>query len=277
MENTKMTRAEKTRANQLARKNHVEGLIKAANDGNTQARAELIMILSKAVKYHDSGKIEGLFSLDTDCSNNDFCPMMQASENPACICNYCYTKNMWDAAKFAHHIIGMIISQVDFSREELSFLAVPADKLRINSDGELINHVHAVNIIRIAYTHPMTRVVDWTKRPVIMDAAIKQEGKPENLICGISSPIVNRPLSPSFPWVDFVFTVYTPAGMRAALARGEHECNGRKCMECGFHCYAHHAGGPVFVAEALRCPKGIKKADFPAVIAAIDKITLPRE
>jgi hypothetical protein len=59
--------------------------------------------------------------------------------------------------------------------------------------------------------------------------------------------------------------------MVQALARGEHECNGRKCMDCGFHCYTHHdaSAGPVYVAEALRKPKGVTAQAFPAVIAKV--------
>lgn len=274
-------RTKKTRENQQKRLDHVRELLTIANSNSPAtpgARLELIMLLCKAVSYHDSGKIEGLHSLDTACSNNEFCPKMQRTPDPAIICGYCYTESMWEAARFAHHITGEILSGMELTTAEAAMITIPALRLRFNSDGELINHTHVVNLLRIAATHPATNFAVWTKRPGILNAAIKQEGKPANLICGVSSPMINTPFKERFSWCDFVFTVYTPAGMVQALARGEYECNGRKCLECGFHCYNHHdtSTGPVYVAEALRKPKGVSAKDFPAVIAAIDAATLDK-
>lgn len=272
-------RARKQRENQEKKLAHVRDLIKRANAGEIIARHELIMILSRAVTYHESGKIEGLHSLDTACSNNDFCPRMQATEDPAFICKYCYTKSIWDSAKFAHHIIGEILSQVELTKEEAALVSLPALLLRINSDGELINHIHAVNIIRIIAAHPLTTGAVWTKRPAILDKAIKQEGKPDNMICGVSSPMINTPFKEIWSWVDFIFTVYTPRGMAEALARGEHECNGKKCMACNFFCYRKHSDhkGPVYVAEALRKPGEISAKAWPTVVASIDAATMDRQ
>lgn len=269
-------RAQKTRENQEKRLMHVRGLIQEANNGSKAARLELLATLTKANAYHNTGKIEGLYSLDTACSNNAFCPRMQATDDPRIICRYCYAQSMWDAARFAHHITGEILSGVELTPEEAQAIPIFCPLFRFNSDGELINHAHAVNLIRIAATHPETNFSIWTKRPAVLDEAIKAEEKPENLICGISSPRINTPFASRFSWVDFVFTVYTPEGMRRALARGEHECNGKKCMDCGFYCYRKHTetAGPVYVAEALRKPKGIKKEAFPGIIAAIDAATL---
>lgn len=269
-------RTQKTRENQEKRLEHVRGLIREAKNGSKAARLELLMMLNKAIAYHNSGKIEGLHSLDTACSNNNFCPRMQASEDPSCICKYCYTRNLWDAARFAHHITGEILSGVELTPEEAKAISIFAPLFRFNSDGELINYTHARNLLRIAATHPETTFSLWTKRPGILNPVISEEHKPQNLICGVSSPTINVPFRERWTWCDFVFTVYTPEGMRRALARGEHECNGRKCMDCGFYCYHKHTetSGPVYVAEALRKPQAVKKSDFPKVLAAIDAATL---
>lgn len=269
-------RARKTREKQEARLNETRELIAAANEGDRAARLKLVFALTKAIAYHESGKIEGLFSLDTACTNNDYCPRMQGSEDPTIICRHCYTLSMWQAAIFAHHIVGEILSGVDFTEEELSAVAIPAAMIRFNSDGELINETHAGNLLKLAKTHPLTNCALWTKRAEILNAAIIKHGKPDNMICGVSSVMINRPARVVYNWVDFVFTVYTPAGMTEALRRGEHECNGKKCMECGFKCYKTHSepGMPLYIAEALRKPKGISKTAFPGIIAAIDAATL---
>ena len=271
-------RARKTRENQEKKLAHVRELIDAANQGTVFARGELVQIVSKAISYHDSGKIEGLHSLDTACMNNEFCPRMQATDDPTIICRYCYTTSFWQAAIFAHYITGLILSEVSFTDQEAAFIAIPAFLLRFNSDGELINATHAANLVRIAATHPQTACAIWTKRPGILNSVIMTYGKPANLICGVSSPMINTPCREGWTWCDFVFTVYTPEGMRQALARGEHECNGKKCLACGFHCYKRHdtSAGPVYVAELLRRPKGVTAAAFPGIIAAIDAATLNR-
>lgn len=266
-------RTRKTRENQEKRLAHIRDLI--AHQDKPVARAELIFTLTRAVTYHIDGKIEGIFSLDTACSNNEFCPRMQAAEDPTIICRYCYTKSMWEVARFAHHITGEILSGVELTDAEAAQIAIPNGIFRFNSDGELINRTHAENLIRIARAHPVTSFAIWTKRPALLDAAITAAGKPENLICGISSVMINTPATNAPAWTDFIFTVYTPAGMTEALKRGEYACNGLKCLACGFHCYHRHDGpGPVYVAEALRRPAKVSKADFLAILAAIDAATL---
>ena len=248
------------------------------NPENPANRAELIRMVSNAVAYHDSGKIEGLFSLDVACSNSDFCPRMQQCGNPAVICSHCYTKKMFALPRMAHHVTGTILSEMLFTVEELRYVTVPGIYLRIDSDGELINLTHARNVIRLAKAHPETAAITpWTKRPEILDEAIRLEGKPENLICGISSILINRPADPArYWWADFIFTVYTPAGMIEALKRGEHDCNGKKCQHCGFYCYKRHdtSAGPVRVAEALRPAAGMNPERFAEVCALIDAQTL---
>lgn len=271
-------RTQKARENQRKRLEHVREVIKRANAGEVVARYEIIVMLSKAFSYHKDGKIEGLTSLDSACANNDFCGHMQGSEEPEMICKYCYTRSFWETATAAHYITGLILSEVVLTEEEAAAVAVPAIMVRFNCDGELINHTHAANLLRIAKNHPVTTFTVWTKRPGILNAVIMSYGKPANLVCGISSPMINTPFRETFTWCDFVFTVYTPRGMKEALARGEFPCNGRKCMDCGFRCYQRHNGaqGPVYIAEALRRPKGVSAKAFPAVIAAIDAATLDK-
>ena len=147
-------RARKQREGQ--EKRHLETLAKIAQalEGSTAARVALALQIGRAITYHESGKIEGLFSLDTACSNNEFCPRMQATDAPEVICKYCYTRNMWDGATRAHHITGEILSKVEFTAEEAALIPVPGLTVRFNSDGEIINLTHAVNLLRIAATHP---------------------------------------------------------------------------------------------------------------------------
>lgn len=245
---------------------------------NPIARASLLFIIGKAIAYHRDGKIEGIHSLDVACSNCNFCQRMQARADPRIICRLCYTLSMWDSAKQAHAITGDVLSSVEFATEELKTISTAPGLIRINSDGELINATHAANIVRFASAHPHNVMAIWTKRPEILDGAIKREGKPVNLICGISSPLINCPARAKYTWTDFVFTVYTPAAIRAAIGRGERECNGRKCKDCGYQCYKHiDKPGPVFVAELLRKPRTTKAANFSSLVTQIDELTMKEE
>lgn len=264
-------------ANALARAEHVDSILAKGDDMTPAERAELILILARAVKYHDSGKIEGIFSLDVSCLNCEFCKKMQAAgqEDPTIICGSCYTKAFYQIVHITHEMQGKIISRLELTDAEASLIAVPGTMCRFDCDGELINLTHAMNLLKIASAHPLTTFTVWTKRPAILDAAIKAHGKPVNLVCGVSSPIINTPFSEKWTWCDFIFTVYTPAGMEKALARGEIECNGKKCMACGFRCYTRpEKQGTVYIAEALRKPAKKSASEFAEMIKRIDAATL---
>lgn len=258
-----------------ARRAHVLDLL---NNLTPAARVELVNMLSKAVAYHKSGKIEGLFSLDVACSNCAFCQKMQEAgkSDPAIICGYCYTNSMFAAPRAAHEITGLILSNMALTPVEAAAVAIPGYMFRFDSDGEIINATHAANILQLVRTHPLTKFAIWTKRPGLLNPFILQDGKPDNLTIGISSVEINKPQENPFIWCDFVFTVYTPEGMKKALARGERECNGKKCRDCGFSCYmtGRTASGPVYVAEALRKPSRAKKETFDDIVRRIDAATL---
>lgn len=249
------------------------------NPANIPARIRLLQIVTDCIAYHTSGKIEGIFSLDSSCRVCSFCQDMQEAGkySPELICGLCYTQSIHDTALAKHEIPARILSEILFTGEEWSAAAVPIGLIRFNCDGELINATHAMNLLRAAATHPLTQFAIWTKRPGILAEAIQAEGKPNNLKIGISSPIINKPFSESFSFADFIFTVYTPNGILSAIARGEHECNGKKCRDCGFYCYtkATHANGPAHIAEALRRPYYMSKAKFAELCAQIDAKTLP--
>ena len=276
MKTAALTPIEKAAATVAARHAHARELLTRPHD--IAARIELVNMISRAVAYHKSGKIEGLFSLDVSCKNGHFCQAMQAlAPEEGCVCSLCYTNDGHDLAHDAHAITGDILSEMELTPAEAAAVAIPSGFLRFDCDGELINLTHAVNNVRITAAHPLTNCTQWTKRKELIKAAILQEGKPANLIIGYSSPFINCPLDPAEnPEANFIFTVYTPAAIAAALARGEYPCNGQKCIVCGFHCYKLHPDrkGPVMVAEVLRRPCGMSKAAFEKLCAAIDARTM---
>lgn len=273
-----MTQLEKSLAT-IARKAAAVAAMLADPESN---RAALIRFIADSYSFHKSGKIEDIFSLDVASRKCSFCDAMReaAKANPAIICKYCYARQEHESAQARHEITGNILQTIRITPEEAAYITPPtAAIVRFNSDGEILNDIHADNLLTIAKATPNTTFAIWTKRPELLNKAITRAGgKPENLIAGISSPQINVTTAP-YSWTDFVFTVYTPAGITRALARDEFPCNGKKCKECGFRCYRKPANtaGPVYVAEALRKPHDLKKAEFIELCKTIDEITLKED
>lgn len=242
-------------------------LAKIAND--TATAAERLALLSLVnVAYHDSGKIETIFSIDSTASC-EFCEKMRAAaeNNPLMICGGCYAAaDSWkEAAWRRHKLNARILSSVLFTEAELSTLAIPGQHGRINEDGDTVNQTHGQNIIRIIKTHPATFFGYWYKNTPAVKAALQAEGittreaRPANVKFIKSSVLIGVRAVPDW-FTDAVFTVYPDEETTlAAIAAGEFTCNGRKCLDCGYNCYSA-ANGVQYIAEVLRASKAKRAA-----------------
>lgn len=218
-------------------------------------RIKLIMIYKPS--YHESGKIEGVTSYDSTATGCKFCEKMRkaAENNPAHICGGCYdvrNENYRGVNMKNRHLLNMVImSSILFTKEELALINV--SKLgRVNSSGDTPNKVYAENMINLGYVNPNTHFAYWVKNTADVSEAIDELGKPENMTFVQSSPVINRPaqLDKNF---DILFTVYLEeADVLEAVKAGSGECNGKKCMECGFKCYLNGWKKGQNVAELAR-------------------------
>lgn len=205
------------------------------------------------------GKLEGIPSINTSMLDNPIC--QKRAQDPESVCSKCYAARLLAYRK--NNAAALEQNSVLFKRlltpEEAA--AVPvcyALYVRIESFGDVRNVIQARNYLRIAAAHPRQQFGAWTKNPGIWYAAIKREGKPENLSLVYSSPKLNTPAElPAHlaAIVDHVFTVYNAATYDAMQAagdlRGAHLCAGVSCVSaCGCTCY--HRGGPRHIAERLR-------------------------
>lgn len=117
---------------------------------------------------------------------------------------------------------------------------VNAAVFRLNAGGELWNVTHARNMIRIAKHNPRTTFALWTHEPKLVQAAIKSEGKPCNLVLVYSSMNYNKPDRKPKNF-DKVFTVYTKD------QDVDINCGALKCFDC-LKCYT--VGEPtVYIKE----------------------------
>ena len=232
-------------------------LLAAGADKLTPAdRLELLRIYN--VAFHESGKIEGIFSLDSSATNCGFCRKMReyAAAHPEkqCICGSCYDVRQegFKLAALARHTLNLIImSATVYSREELA--TVPVFGLtRINSSGDSSGDIYAENMVLFAAAHPACRVSAWAKNTAGYIRACRKHGKPANLILICSSPFIDK-AAPRPEYFDYVFTVYsTPEKVQEALAAGAMECNGKKCRDCGYSCYNGTWPEGSNIAELLR-------------------------
>ncbi len=175
------------------------------------------------ISKHD-GKLKGFFSLSTSTLSNPFCQKMM--KVPGTICSKCYAGKL---ESFRASLRGHLEDNSRKLSEPLSDSELPnlvnMKYFRINSFGELINHHHLNNIIRIAELNPQTTVALWTKR---VDLIQNIQTKPSNLILIVSSPFLNhRAVKPTI--ADKVFTVHTKDDL------SDYNCS-RNCASC-LKCY----------------------------------------
>lgn len=204
----------------------------------------LILLSVYNVSYHDSGKIEGMYSCDSSCNNCTFCQKVRENgkDNPALICNYCYDdaqEKRWTAVKNRHGLNLLIMSSVRYTVDELATLKME-NLLRENSSGDIENDIMAENYINIGYSHPTVDIGLFAKNVSPVIRATDKLGKPENMKYIQSSLLIGVPAKRA-KYFDYVFTVYaTEEELQKALSDGACECNGKKCRECGYMCYVRN-------------------------------------
>lgn len=222
---------------------------------------------------HKSGKIENISSFDSAVLTCTFCQKMhsQFHNNPLIVCNYCYAKK--DAESFKgknvrlnHDLKRRIFSTVVFSEKALSSLML-VGLYRFNEDGDIENDIHAENYIKIAKCNPYAHFGFWAKNVKPVQNAIEKYGKPSNCTFIYSSPLIND-FSDYIPkYFDYKFVVYTPKYISLAMSLNKSECNGKKCVDCGYKCYLNNHDFRI-IAEKLRFSKNEQE-----LIDLIDKYT----
>lgn len=241
-------------------KKTVQFLLSLGSDNLTEEqRAQLLKIYQ--VPYHDSGKIEGMYSCDSSCNACSFCQIMRMSgaNNPLCICNYCYDnmqEKRWQNVKNRHALQLEIMSSVEFTEQELATLKIRG-LCRFNSSGDIANYIMAKNYLLIAKSHPDVFFGLFAKNTLPVIVATDNIGKLDNIKYIQSSTIIGRKIPKLAHYFDVQFVVYPDEiSLQQALASGAEECNGKKCIDCGFRCYLPENNGGwtrgAVIAELLR-------------------------
>jgi len=222
-------------------------------------RMDLLKIYQ--VPYHDTGKIETMYSLDSSCNHCEYCQKIRKAgkDNPLVICNYCYDNEQekrWINVANRHGLQMLIMSEVDFTTDELKSLRIDF-VARFNSSGDVRNVTMARNYIRIMYAHPLVFFGLFAKNTLPVVIATDELGKPSNCKYIQSSPIIGGKLPRLAPYFDVQFVVFPDEqSTEKAIADGAMECNGKKCKDCGYKCYLPEENGGwasgTTIAEVLR-------------------------
>ena len=194
-----------------------------------------------------SGKMEGILSASTCCLCNGNCRLNRSlpiNENGnGCICADCFavdTQNNY-LSLLDHTVYNTAILASQILPREMFPHFYSVDIFRLESFGDLVNKIQAINYLLFAYENPNTTFTIWTKNPDILDAAIQEYGKPENLICIVSSKYKNEIAEANYSWIDHIFTVWDnrekaeAAGVQIncrAIVNGVEVDKCRKCMRC---------------------------------------------
>lgn len=243
-------------------------VVELLSNGEPNAKERLELLSIYHVAFHDDGKIEGISSCDSSCTNCEFCQSMlkAAEDDMSIICALCYDKAQ-EAYKIhgrnRHSLDMLIMSSVEFTESELA--RIPLTEItRINSSGDTPNLTYARNMIKLAKVNGWVHVGYWAKNTGHVVRACDELGKPSNLVLIQSSVHIGKPAK-LCKYFDYTFTVYPDdETTEAAIRSGSAECNGMKCKECGFKCYygTHLATD---IAEVLR---GVNKTKRKAIIEA---------
>lgn len=126
--------------------------------------------------------MKGIDSISTSSLTNKYC--IKASKAEDSICSSCYSNRL---SKFRPTLEDALLRNSDvlssgpLSSEDISGLKINSLFFRFNSFGELINHQHYENLIRICEHYPETSFSLWTKRSTVIKAVERKIVRPSNL------------------------------------------------------------------------------------------------
>lgn len=189
-----------------------------------------------------SGKMAGMVSISTSVTTNERCAKNAQIEGS--VCQKCF------AAKQMKVFTSMEKPMVENQRILTSEI-LPAEKLptinnlyfRFEAFGDLNNATQVKNYFNICYKNPRVKFALWTKNPdYIAEAIADGYTKPDNLNIVLSSLFLNKERKNIFPFVDKVFTVYTPDHIEAENI--DINCGAKNCFDCGL-CYEKNGVGVI--------------------------------
>lgn len=194
-----------------------------------------------------SGKLKGLFGVNTNPLTNPFCQRMHQCHETSC--EHCYAiVNLETRRKncipcFQHN--SELLSGSVLTPDQFPTFTGKFKYCRLHCYGELINETHLRNFINIARAHPELTFGLFSKQVALVRKFTNEF--PSNMIRVFSTSRLDfaKPRVPA--GFDKVFSVYTA---EYAQAKGVViNCTGKSCAAC-LQCY--HKGGDSIINEILK-------------------------
>lgn len=206
----------------------------------TGAPAVAFEIWSYMICNKFTGKMAGMNGISTSVKLNPLCQKAQKDENS--ICFHCFAENIYSSQAYKLAFNTLVLCTYEFSYEQMPYLN--CSQFRIESFGDLMNELQAVNYIKLAIKNYSVRFGWWSKRPAIAyNAYVKyfDSCKPENIRHVHSSKYLNhiedirgRFMLKTGDMISHVFTVFSA---EYAIKYGvEIHCLKSVCIACK-QCY----------------------------------------
>jgi len=187
-----------------------------------------------------TGKLAGIFAVNTNTMTNVFCTKMSATD---AICGVCYSRAMLQGSRKncapAFERNSVLLSAALIPVERLP--TINANIFRFHGHGELINAAHLENFYRIAEKNPACTFSLWTKRRDLIRSG--RTTAPANFILIYSNPSLAKLMTKPPARFDKVFNNV------AADYAGPANCTGQKCIDCQL-CYT--PGGVDVIVEHVK-------------------------
>ena len=196
-----------------------------------------------------TGKLENVLGISTFAGENENCKKMAA--DPEKVCSHCYAmaySSFKPIVRETYTRNGRVLKNAIIPVEYWPVMAgYPIS--RIESFGDVASTIQCINYINFTKANAHITFTFFTKAPGFWNMAIKQVGKPENMVAVISNPFLNgSEFSINFTWADYIFTVYD---MEYAAANNvEINCGGKRCITCR-RCFTHNTTGNVIRVNEL--------------------------
>lgn len=182
------------------------------------------------------GKMSGMQSLSTSCTNNLFC--ITRAKNNDLVCSHCYAQRQMKIYKNLEKCLRRnteILTTHVLEKDEIPF--INAAFFRFESFGDLNNEIQVENYFNIAKKNKHTKFALWTKNPWIIEKVINNGGKkPSNLQIVYSSPVINMcdDKQTVYPFIDKIFTAYSKEYIKENNI--DINCGAKSCLAC-HRCY----------------------------------------
>ena len=204
--------------------------------------AEKMQYIQYSITEHE-GKLAGIPSISTACTNNPYCAAR--SKNPCLICYYCYAMQYCDYRrslkdKLEHNTI--FYTYYDIPEKAIPLINTLC--FRFESFGDLVNTRQFKNYCTIAKVNKNVHCALWTKNCFIIAKAIHEGVKiPDNLkiinSLATMNKIIHKPLfmtrKRKYKFINAVFAVYDKGYIQENKVNIN--CGGKSCRECGYKCY----------------------------------------